>query len=94
MLLFVCMLGFRHSSGSEESVCSAGDLGLIPESRRSPGEGNDNPLQCSCLENPMDGGAWWATVNGVARVGHDLATKEREICSLYTTCDNLSFKES
>ena len=41
----------------------------------SPGEGNGNPLQYSCLENPMDRGAWWATVHGVARVGHDLVTK-------------------
>ena len=41
------------------------DLGLIPGSGRSPGEGNDNPLQCSCLENPMDGGAWRAAVHGV-----------------------------
>ena len=42
------------------------DVGLIPESRRSPGEGNGNPLQYSCLENAMDRGAWWATVHGVA----------------------------
>ena len=48
------------------SACNAGDLGLIPGSGRSPGEGNGNPLQYSCLENPMDGGAWWATVHGVA----------------------------
>ena len=41
-----------------------GDLGSIPGSGRSPGEGNGNPLQYSCLENPMDGGAWWATVHG------------------------------
>ena len=41
------------------------DLGLIPGSGRSPGEGHGNPLQYSCLENPMDGGAWWATVHGV-----------------------------
>ena len=40
-----------------------GDLGLIPESGRSPGEGNGNPLQYSCLENSMDRGAWWATVH-------------------------------
>ena len=49
---------------------SAGDIrekGLIPGSGRSPGEGNGNPLQYSCLENPMDGGAWWATVHGVAK---------------------------
>jgi len=49
------------------SACSAGDLGSIPGSGRSPGEGNGNPLQYSCLENPMDGGAWWATVYGVAK---------------------------
>ena len=41
--------------------------GSIPGSERSPGEGNGNPLQYSCLENPMDGGAWWATVHGVAK---------------------------
>ena len=51
------------------------DSGLIPGSGRSPGEGNGNPLQYSCLENPMDGGAWWATARGVTRVRHDLATK-------------------
>ena len=56
------------------SACNAGDLGSIPESGRSPGEGNGNPLQYSCLENHMDGGAWWATVHGSQRVRHDLAT--------------------
>ena len=49
------------------SACNAGDLGSIPGSGRSPGEGNGNPLQYSCLENPMDGGAWWATVHGVTK---------------------------
>ena len=49
------------------SACNAGDLGSIPESERSPGEGNGNPLQYSCLENPMDSGAWQATVHGVAK---------------------------
>ena len=55
--------------GSEvkASACNAGDLGSIPGSRRSPGEGNGNPLQCSCLGNPMDRGAWWATVHGVTK---------------------------
>ena len=48
------------------SACNVGDLGSIPGSGRSPGEGNGNPLQYSCLENPMDRGAWWATVHGVA----------------------------
>ena len=49
------------------SVCNAEDPGSIPGSGRSPGEGNGSPLQYSCLENPMDGGAWWATVHGVAK---------------------------
>ena len=49
------------------SVCNAGDPGSIPGLGRSPGEGNGNPLQYSCLENPMDGGAWWATVLRVAK---------------------------
>ena len=45
----------------------ARDMDSIPGSGRSPGEGNGNPLQYSCLENPMDGGAWWATVHGVTK---------------------------
>ena len=49
------------------SAYDAGDLGSIPGSGRPPGEGNGNPLQYSCMENPMDGGAWWATVHGVAK---------------------------
>ena len=49
------------------SACIAGDSGSNPELGRSPGEGNGTPLQFSCLENPMDGGAWWATVHGVAK---------------------------
>ena len=46
---------------------SGGDVGLVPGLERSPGEGNGNTLQYSCLENPMDGEAWWATVHGVAK---------------------------
>ena len=49
------------------SACNAGDLGLIPGSGISSGEGNGNPVQYSCLENPMDGGAWYLTVHGVAK---------------------------
>ena len=49
------------------TACDAGDLGLIPGLGRSPGEGNGTPLQHSSLENSMDGGAWWATVHGVAK---------------------------
>ena len=51
----------------------ARDKGLIPGSGRSPGEGNGNPLQYSCLENPMDRGAWWATVHGVMKSGTGLS---------------------
>ena len=64
--------GLPSSPVGKQSACSAGDLGLIPGSGRSPGEGNGNPLQYSCLENPMDRGACQATVHGVARVGHNL----------------------
>ena len=60
-------LGFPGGSEVKASACNAGDLGLIPGLGRSPGEGNGDPLQCSCLENPMDGGAWWATVHGVTK---------------------------
>ena len=67
--------GFPYSSVSKESACSAGNLSSIPGSGRTPGEGNGNPLQCSCLENPMDRGAQQVTVHGVASVRHDLATK-------------------
>ena len=60
---------FLKTSGSDgkESAHNVGDPDLIPKSRRSPGEGNGNPLQYSCLENPMDGGAWCATVLGVSK---------------------------
>ena len=58
---------FPGGSEVKASTCNAGDLGSIPGSGRSPGEGNGNSLQYSCLENPMDGGAWWATVHVVAR---------------------------
>ena len=60
----------RWLSG-KESACSAGDVGLIPGSGRSPREGDGNPLQHSCLENPMDKGAWRATVHGVTKSRHD-----------------------
>ena len=66
---------FPDNSVGKESACNVGDLGSIPGSRRSPGEGNSNPLQYSCLENSMDRETWWGTVHGAASVGHDLATK-------------------
>ena len=61
------MLGFLCSSDGKKSACNAADLGLIPRLGRYPGGGHGNPLQYSCLENPMDRGDWWATVHGVAK---------------------------
>ena len=66
--IYVCVyIPFPGGSEVKASACNAGDLGLIPGSGRSPGEGNGHPLQYSCLENPMDGGAGRATVHGVAK---------------------------
>ena len=63
---------FPGGSNSRASAYNAGDPGLIPGSGISPGEGNSNPFQYSCLENSMDRGTWWAAVHGVGqRVGHD-----------------------
>ena len=70
---FIEIYEFPGGSDGKASACNVGDPGLIPGSGRSPGEGNGNPLQYSCLENPIDGGAWWATVHGVA----ELDTTER-----------------
>ena len=64
--IFYIKILFGGSYG-KVSAYNVGDLGSIPGLERSPGEGNGNPLQYSCLENPMDGGAWWATVHGVAK---------------------------
>ena len=66
---------FPHNSFGKESACNAGDPGSIPGLGRSPGGGNGNPFQYSCLENPMDRGTWRAIVHGVTRNGHDLGTK-------------------
>ena len=80
-----------------ESTCHAGVWGSGPESGRSPGEGNGNPLQYSSLENPMDRGDWRAAVHGVARVGHDLATKHPQMCLqgfLNAKSNNISVKET
>ena len=60
-------LDFSGGSDGKESACNAGDPSLILGSGRSFGEGNGNPLQYSCLENPMDSGAWWAAVHGVTK---------------------------
>ena len=61
-ITFIECLGFPHRSVSKESACKAGGPSSTPQLGKSPGEGNGNPLQYSCLENPMDRRAWWATV--------------------------------
>ena len=66
-------MGFPGSSVGQESACSAGDLDSIPGVGTIPWEWNGKPLQYSCLENPMDRGAWWATVHGVV----EFSTTER-----------------
>ena len=64
--LFKCIFTSMVAQMVKVFAYNAGDLGLIPGLGRSPGEGNGKPLQYCCLENPVDGGAWWATVHGVA----------------------------
>ena len=60
--------------GVESPPANAGDLGLTPESGSSPGEGDGDPLQCSCLGNPTDRGLWWATAHGVVKSQTRLST--------------------
>ena len=67
--------GFPGGSVVKNPPANTGRAGLIPGLGRSPGEGNGNPLQCSCLGNPMGRGAWTTTVHGLQSVGHDCATK-------------------
>ena len=86
----------------EEAACNAGDTGLIPGSGRSPGEGNGNPLQYSCLGNPMDREAWWVIVHGVAEE-LDTVTKEqttfkvqpsrdmKRACWIWGRCSSVDF---
>ena len=61
------VLGFPGGSDGKEPACNVGYQGSIPGLGRSPGEGNGNPLQYSCLENSMDRGAWWSLIHGVAK---------------------------
>ena len=71
LLLSSLRKGFPGGSDGKLSLCNVEDLGLIPGLGSTPAEGHGNPLQYSCLENPMDREAWLAIVHGVARVGHD-----------------------
>ena len=73
------MATFPGHSGSKDSACNEADPGLIPWLGRSPGEGNGNPLQYSCLENPMDNGAWQATLHGVTKTWTGLINTDTEI---------------
>ena len=68
--------GLPGGSDGKESACNAGDMGLIPESGRFPGEGNGNPLQYSCLENPMEKEPGGPQPMGLKRTGHNSATKQ------------------
>ena len=83
----LALMGFPGGSDGKASSCNGGDLDSIPGWGRSPGEGNGNLLQYSCLENPVDREVWQATVHGVTRIRHDLATKP--LC-LYFDWKNIS----
>ena len=77
------MMDFSGSSVGKGSTHNAGDvrdLGLIPELGRSPGEGNGNPIQYSCLGNSMDRGAWWATLHGVTKSQTGLKRLSTDTC--------------
>ena len=73
----ISQCGFAGGSAVKDLPASAGDAGSIPGSERSPGEGNDNPLQYSCRVNPRGRGAWWLQSMGSQRVGHNLGTKQQ-----------------
>ena len=73
--------GFHGGSDGKESACNEGGPGLIPELGKSPGKANGNPLQYSCLGNPMDRGAWRATVHGVGCKESDMT--ERLTLTIY-----------
>ena len=85
-------LGFPGGSDNKASACHVADLSSIPRLGRSPGEGNGNPLQYSCLENPMDRGAWWAIVHRVTKS----QTRLSEFTSLhmYQTSDFIGLEKS
>ena len=80
------LVGLPSGSIVENPPADAGDVGdtsSTPGWRRYPGGGNGSPLWYSCLGNAMDRGAWWATVHGVSRAGHNLATKQQHRLVLY-----------
>ena len=76
-------MGFPGGSVVKNPPANVGDLGLIPGSGRSSGEGNGNPLQYSCLENHMDRGAWQAVVHGVTKSWTQLSTSRHRLLDIY-----------
>ena len=89
LFFFVFILNYHQFPGDsdgKESAYNTGDVGLIPGSGRLPGEGNGNPIQYSCLENPMDRRDWWATVHGVTKSRN---TTELLILSLSISINHL-----
>ena len=82
IFLYTCLNG----SVSKESACDAGDAGFIPRSGRSPRVGNGNPLQCFHLENPMDRGAWQATVHMVAKSQTQSSISTFQFSSVAQSC--------
>ena len=91
--MFFTVWGFPGDSDRKASARNAGDLGSIPGLGRSPGEGNGSPLQYSCLENSMDGGAWWATVHGVAKSRTRLSDLTFLSLSVFKVAGHLEFSE-
>ena len=87
-------MGFPGGSDGKESACSEGSLGSIPGSGRSPGKGNSNPLQDSCLENPGDRGAWWAAVYGDAQSWTRLKRLSSSSSSQYSCLENPMDREA
>ena len=81
VLLILDIQGFPGGSEVKASAWNEGDPGSIPGLGRSPGEGNGNPLQYSCLENPMEGGTWWAKSMGLQRV----STVKRKVTPIFPT---------
>ena len=82
-------MGEREGSDSKESACSATDLGLVSGWERSPGEGHVHPLRYSCLESPMDRGAWWASAHGAAD-GRTRPSRHARTCTGLCACVNIS----
>ena len=86
--IIVLYIQFPGGSDGKVSACNVGDPALIPRLGRFPGAGNGNPLQYSCLENSMDGGAWWATVHGVAKSRTQLSDFTLNLNTLDFECFN------